>query len=210
MAARVGLWFWSWLTDTAAAPYWTVWQVVKVYVVARITPGSLKSLPKPAGADALWPPSDPKAYATSNVYSPGEAVLLAWAGAHLGARFPEHAARLRAFDDELLRSSLPLLALMLNHWPPLEGRLTPGEASKLKKAAAAEQASWPANAALAARLWEALQLPFPLTPAQLLEGAPADGLMLLAYAYQVSGAGAARRTLRVGGLLGSAERPHWG
>eukprot|EP00873_Tetraselmis_striata_P026074 jgi/Tetstr1/446338/TSEL_033880.t1 len=158
--------------------------VVKVYVVSRITPSSLKALPKPAGADALWPPSDPKAYATSNVYSPGEAVLLAWAGAHLAARFPEHAVRLRAFDEGMLRSGLPLLALMLNHWPPLEGQLSPGEASRLKKGPAAEEAAWPANAAIAVRLWAALQLPFPLSAAQLLEASPADGLMLLAYAYQ--------------------------
>jgi hypothetical protein len=78
-----------------------------------------------------------------------------------------------------------MLALLLNHWPPLEAELG-SSGGALKKAAAVEPKVWASNAALAAKLWAKLQLPFPLSAEQLLEGSPVDGLMLLAYAYQVT------------------------
>lgn len=54
------------------------WQVLRVFVLARVTVKSLKSLP---GMEACQLPPD-SALQNSNVYSTAEAVLLAWMTAH--------------------------------------------------------------------------------------------------------------------------------
>ncbi|KAL0021413.1 hypothetical protein WJX79_003538 [Trebouxia sp. C0005] len=84
-----------------------IYQVVRVFVLARVTVKSLKNLP---GLEGCQLPPD-NALLNSNVYSTAETVLLAWMTVHYHKALPAVAQRVTNFDSDL-RDGLALAALL--------------------------------------------------------------------------------------------------
>lgn len=92
-----------------------MYQVVKVFILSRVTPKQYKTL---AGMTAEAADID-HGTLVSNVYSHGESILLHWLTYHFANENPHAARRLVNFDSDLA-DGLVLAAVLLAHSPNLK------------------------------------------------------------------------------------------
>jgi len=99
-------------------------QIIKTFVLGRVTPRSFRSLPG-MGDAAMMIAKDPS-ITGSNVYSVAEVVLLKWCSHHYALLQPSAASvtRLISFDTQLTDGHV-FAALILSHCPFLAGRGKP-------------------------------------------------------------------------------------
>ncbi|DBA78771.1 TPA: putative protein fap47 [Trebouxia sp. C0004] len=169
-------------------------QVVRVFVLARVTVRSLKSLP---GLEGCQLPPD-NALLNSNVYSTAETVLLAWITAHYHKALPTVAQRVTNFDSDLC-DGLALAALLISHWPELASfvsqlKLSPGN-----------QAGMRYNAGSLVKMMEELQLPWTLQEDEITKPDSRDMVLLVLYLYQTLPQLLPRTTLDFAGKLGDKQ-----
>lgn len=100
-----------WDEISAATWHSVLFELVKVYCVARASPKALKNL---AGmSQALISESTLTA---STLYSSGECALLSWITHHFSRGLPEHSFRVTNFSNDL-RTGFALLGLVSSHSP---------------------------------------------------------------------------------------------
>ena len=153
---------------------WTslIFQVVKVFVVSRVSMRSLRSLPISATIEVG------KNYFTkSNLYSVSEMVLLKWMTSHFFQALPTVASCITNFDQDL-RNGLALYSLLVGYWPSLTSY------SKFLKKSPRGDNHFRENADVVIRMLSSLQLPYVLLPEDILDPDPRDMLLYVVYLYQ--------------------------
>lgn len=91
-------------------------QVIRVFVLSRITPQQFRSLPGIRGTASEEVPDS--LLNGSNIYSAAEAVILAWLNHHFRAAFPEHCYDVKDFSRDL-SDGVAFFAALVMHWPEL-------------------------------------------------------------------------------------------
>ncbi|QDZ22861.1 hypothetical protein HOP50_09g54090 [Chloropicon primus] len=160
--------------DAVSSYCWTAltFQVVKIFVVSRVSLKSLRSLPIASAIEMG------KSYFTkSNVYSVSETILLKWMTAHFFQALPGVATCITNFDHDL-RNGLAFYSLLVGYWPSLGGY-----SKSLKKNPRGDN-QVRENAELVIRMLQSLQLPYVLQPEDILNPDPRDMLLYVVYLYQ--------------------------
>ena len=162
---------------TLQAQAWTtvLMQIVKVFVLGRITVRQLRQMP--CLDAALIPSASDPSLAASNLYSLPEVILLKWLTLHFKKCLPQTWAKVTNFDADL-KSGLVLYAVLVSHWPSLERFY-----AKLKKTPKTP-ADFAENAALVAQMVADLGLPFPISDKEILNPDPREMLIFVMYLYQ--------------------------
>ncbi|KAK9828703.1 hypothetical protein WJX72_001600 [[Myrmecia] bisecta] len=150
-----------------------MFQVLKVFVLSRATPRSLRSLP---GMDGCMLPPEATLLG-SNVHSVAESVLLAWMTAHFRKALPEVAVRVVNFDTDL-KSGLVLYSLMVNHWPDFARVYGPRVKTTPKGSAQQRE-----NIGLVISMMETLQIPYNITVEELQTPDAREMLIFILYLY---------------------------
>jgi hypothetical protein len=161
-----------WAQVTGHAWAYTYMQIARTFILQRIDANAFRDLP---GTDSARAPP-PAALASSNVYSPAEAVLLAWLEVHTRKVLPRAAKRLTSFGGSLA-DSVALCCALASHWPPLAKHL-PALAERPRSAGDAA-----ANARVLLTMLESLQCPFKLREEHVTGGKACELLFFVAYLF---------------------------
>eukprot|EP00898_Chlorokybus_atmophyticus_P004603 jgi/Chlat1/5143/Chrsp33S08970 len=165
-----------WAHVSAAAWYTVATQVVRVFALSRVTARALKALPG-TGGEGCPPVVVPVGGdAGSNIYSPGESVLLRWASHHFRIVLPSCYYRLTNFTTHL-RDGLALFSLLASHRPSL--RANEGALHRPCR----DESQVRENARLVVSLYRDLSLAYPLDEDDILRPQPRESLLFLLYLW---------------------------
>eukprot|EP00736_Rhodelphis_marinus_P012698 Rmarinus@m.1878 len=161
--------------DQMALPAWlaTMYQVIKVFILNRVTPAQVRTLP---GMEMERGP-DPT-LSNSNVYSVAESILLKWLTVHYNRAQtdPVNCMRVTNFDDDL-RDSRVLMTVIHSHAPVKE------ELRRLHQTCV-DETQLEENALKVRRAIEALGLEYNVDPADISRCVNRDLLLLCLFLYQ--------------------------
>ena len=174
---------------------WTslIFQVVKVFVVSRVSLKSLKGLPISQHIEM-----GKSYFSRSNMHSVPEVVLLKWMTVHLFQALPGSATCITNFDQDL-RNGLAFYSLLVGYWPSLNSY------SKFLKKNPRGDNQIRENADLVVRMLRSLQLPYVLAPEDILDPDPRDMLLYCVYLYQTLPQFIPVSTLEFSTLLGEEK-----
>ncbi|KAK3255401.1 hypothetical protein CYMTET_35412 [Cymbomonas tetramitiformis] len=180
-----------WPVVSAGAWHNILYQVLKVFVLSRVTIRQFRSVP---GIDPSVLQGD-TTLAGSNIYSVSENLLLKWMTLHFQRALPSYAMRITNFDVDL-QNGLAFYSLFVSHWPSMESFYT-----SMHKPCKIES-HYSDNAKVVLEMLAALNLPFEISRENLVQPHAREMLIFVLYLYQTLPQFIPKTTIEFSGLLG--------
>ena len=151
----------------------TLYQIVKVFVLSKVSPKTFKKLPgMPASTTKINPD-----LAASNLHSLPEGIILQWLAYHYNKHHPHAPRPLHLFEH--LRDGAAIASLLGSHLPELESVL--GEVD-FSCPLGEEQADH--NAEIVIEAMKRCGMEYPMTGEYITHGSPRDLMLLCTFLYQ--------------------------
>lgn len=161
------------VSASAAAYRATLTQIIKIFVLSRVTPKQFKTMP---GVDPAVKETPDGTLSGSQVFSVAEGILLKWLSYHSEKIFKSEARRVVNFSSDLKSGSV-FYATLVSHWPSLKEH--GGGMCRDPKT----NGDYLANAECVLGMLKAVNMPYLITASQLVNAKPAERVLFVLFLY---------------------------